>query len=237
MSSDTQKNSACPQNPDSQKDGYIKFRCKHTPAEWYGPKLPVSPELKKRFDETDNFRTKVFDQGFIGMYENGIGYGNLSFRHENNFIITASATGGARELGMDGYTLVTKADIPQNTVYSSGPLPASSETMSHAAVYEASPKADFVLHIHNRILFDMLKEKKAAATPENIAYGTPEMAYAVADIVRKHPSEGTIVMTGHDEGILIYGMSTAHIQAQLVFLCQEAKNKQCSKCRKGENHE
>lgn len=237
MSSDIKKSPLPAQNADSPNDGYIKFRCEHCPAEWYGPKLPVSAELKKRFDETDNFRTKVFDQGFIGMHENGIGYGNLSFRHGNNFIITASATGGARELGMDGYTLVTDADIRQNAVHSLGPLPASSETMSHAAVYAASKKANYVLHIHNRILFDMLKEKKALATPENIAYGTPEMACAVAGIAENHPAEAAIVMTGHDEGILIYGMNIAHIQSQLVFLCQEAKKEQCSRCKKGETHE
>lgn len=218
-------------------DGYIKFCCRHQNAEWYGNELPVDAKLKKLFDETDNFRTKVFDQGFIGMYENGIGYGNLSFRWQDKFIITASATGGARELGMDGYTLVVKTDIARNTVESKGPLPASSETMSHAVVYAKSPKANFVLHIHNKILFDMLLKQNALATPENIAYGTPEMAYAIAEIVQKHPAEATIVMAGHDEGILIYGMNIAHIQAQLVFLCQEAKNKQCSHCKKGECHD
>ena len=219
------------------KDGCIKFRCSHTCAEWNSQELPLDKELLSLLKETDRFRTRIFDQSFIGMYESGIGYGNLSFHCKDKFIITASGTGGARELGIDGYTLVCGADIKNNTVYSIGPLPASSETMSHAAVYAASPSARFVLHIHNMPLFSLLKEKNALSTAEDIAYGTPEMAQAITAIVQKYPSEGIIAMLGHEEGILLYGMSIAHIEAQLAFICQEARKKQCTACKKGEHYD
>ncbi len=218
-------------------DGYIKFRCEHTNAEWNSPELPLDKDFLSIFHEVDNFRTKVYDQGFIGIYENGIGFGNLSFRCKDHFIITASATGGARELGLTGYTLVNKVDIAQNTVHSIGPLPASSETMSHASVYQNSALANYVLHIHNSMLFNFLKEKNALSTPENIAYGTPKMAETIGELVRQNPTEATIVMRGHEEGILIYGMSIAHLQSQLIFLCQEANEEQCMHCKqKGEHH-
>ena len=146
-------------------------------------------------------KSTVLEQNFIGIYENGIGFGNLSFRYKDNFIITASATGGARELGMTGYTLVNSVDIAKNTVHSMGPLPASSETMSHASVYQNSTLANYVLHIHNSMLFNFLKERNALSTPEDI------------------------------------GMSIAHLQSQLTFLCQEAKEEQCMHCKqKGEKH-
>lgn len=213
-------------------DGYIKFHCEHTNAEWNSPELPITADFLARFKEVDNFRTKVFDQGFIGMYENGIGFGNLSFRYNNAFVITASATGGARELGIDGYTLVSQVDIGKNTVHSLGPLPASSETMSHASVYQHSPQVNYVLHIHNIVLFNFLKERNALSTPEDIAYGTVQMADAIGALVKQNPTEATIVMRGHEEGILIYGLSIAHLQSQLIFLCQEAKEEKCSQCRK-----
>lgn len=216
------------------KDGCIKFRCEHANADWNSKELPLSKELLQRLHETDSFRTQVFDQSFIGMYENGIGYGNISFRWNNAFIITASGTGGARELGIDGYTMVDSVDIARNTVHSIGPLPASSETMSHAAVYANSPSACFVLHIHNMPLFNLLKEKNALSTPEDTAYGTVEMARAIAELAQKHPSEAIIVMRGHEEGVLIYGMSISHIQAQLAFICREARKIQCENCKKGE---
>lgn len=213
-------------------DGYIKFRCEHTCADWGSKELPLCPELKQCILDLDKFRTFVYEQGFIGMYENGIGYGNLSHRFRGNFVITASATGSAKELGIDGYSLVTGSDIGQNTVQSIGPLPASSETMTHAAIYEASPKIQCVLHIHSRILFDALKEKNALSTDENIAYGTPEMAKAIKNIAEKNPCEGIVVMLGHDEGIIIYGLNTEHVQSQLAFLCREAKKSQCKNCGK-----
>lgn len=213
-------------------DGYIKFRCEHTCADWGSKELPLCPELKQCILDLDKFRTLVYEQGFIGMYENGIGYGNLSHRFRDKFVITASATGSAKELGIDGYTLVTGIDLDQNTVRSTGPLPASSETMTHAAIYEASPKVRCVLHIHSRILFDALKESNALHTDENIVYGTPEMAKAIKAIAAKHPSEGIAVMLGHDEGVIIYGLTAEHVQSQLAFLCREAKKSQCGTCGK-----
>ncbi len=213
-------------------DGYIKFHCEHTNAEWNSAELPVTQDFLSLFKEADLFRTKVFDQGFIGIYENGIGFGNLSFRYNNAFVITASATGGARELGLDGYTLVNRVDIDKNTVHSLGPLPASSETMSHASVYQHSPHVNYVLHIHNIVLFNFLKEQNALSTPDDIAYGTVQMADAIGTLVKQNSTEATIVMRGHEEGILIYGLSIAHLQSQLIFLCQEAKKEKCPQCRK-----
>lgn len=212
------------------QDGYIKFRCEHTNAEWNSSELPVTADFLARFKEADSFRTKVFDQGFIGIHENGIGFGNLSFRWNNAFVITASATGGARELGINGYTLVNHVDIAKNTVHSLGPLPASSETMSHASVYQHSPQVNYVLHIHNIVLFNFLKERNALSTSEHTAYGTVQMAEELGALAAQNPTEATIVMRGHEEGILIYGLSIAHIQSQLIFLCQEAKEEKCTHC-------
>lgn len=219
-------------SPAEHKDGYIKFRCEHTNAEWNSQELPITPDFLSRLQEVDAFRTKVFDQGFIGIYENGIGFGNLSFRWGNAFVITASATGGARELGINRYTLVSHVDIAKNTVQSLGPLPASSETMSHASVYQHSPRVNYVLHIHNIVLFNFLKEKNALSTREDIAYGTVQMAEEIGALAAQNPNEATIVMRGHEEGILIYGLSLAHIESQLIFLCQEAKEEKCKQCKK-----
>lgn len=221
------------QNKDQNfpNDGYIKFHCEHRCAEWNSRELPVSADFLAIFKEVDTFRTKVFDQGFIGIYENGIGFGNLSFRYGDNFVITASATGGARELGINGYTLVNRVAVAQNTVHSLGPLPASSETMSHASVYQNSPRVNYVLHIHNIVLFNFLKERNALSTPENTAYGTVQMAEEIGKLVRQNHTEATIVMRGHEEGILLYGINIAHLQSQLTFLCQEASEAKCMHCQ------
>lgn len=217
-------------------DGYIKFHCEHTTATWNSEALPLSSTLLQIIEQLDTFRTRVYDQKLIGIYENGIGYGNLSHRIGENFVITASATGGARELGIDGYTLVHSVLIENNTVKSIGPLPASSETMTHAAIYQVAPKIQCILHIHNQIIFDTMIKNNSLSTEKNIPYGTIEMAQALKILAQKYPLEASIVMQGHNEGVIIYGTSIEHVESQLNFLTQEVKKLHCKKCQKGETH-
>lgn len=217
-------------------DGYIKFHCEHTNTTWNSDLLPLSETRKNLIEKLDTFRTKIFDQQFIGMYENGIGYGNLSHRIEENFLITASATGGARELGIDGYTLVNNVFIEKNTVQCIGPLPASSETMTHAAIYLSAPKVQCILHIHNQIIFDTMITLNCLSTAKEIPYGTIEMALALKNIAKNNPLEACIVMQGHNEGVIIYGTSINHVESQLTFLCNEIKKIHCENCKKGEHN-
>ena len=74
------------------------------------------PALK----ELDALRTELFDAGLIGMRQDGIGYGNISLRTEKGFVISATATGGIRELGADGYSLVTEWSLAGNRLSCSG---------------------------------------------------------------------------------------------------------------------
>lgn len=132
--------------PEKRADeGYVKYVCLHENAP-----APDVPALK----ELDALRTELFDAGLIGMRQDGIGYGNISLRTEKGFVISATATGGIRELGADGYSLVTEWSLAGNRLSCSGPLPASSEALTHAAVYEAGRDAKCVIHVHSRPLFD-----------------------------------------------------------------------------------
>ena len=66
-------------------EGYVKYV-----AERRDGIVPHSAQL----DELNQARTALFDLGLIGVYPDGVGYGNLSFRNSGNqFVITASATG------------------------------------------------------------------------------------------------------------------------------------------------
>ena len=141
----------------------------------------------------------------------------MSLRSEKGFVVSATATGGVRELGAEGYSLVEDWSVAGNRLTCRGPLPASSEALTHAAVYEADADARCVVHAHSRPLFDGLLEAGALHTPRNAAYGTPEMAVAVADIARRYPQEGILVMLGHDEGILAYGPSIRAVASLISF--------------------
>ena len=180
-------------------EGYIKFNC-----DWKkGPALP-----SHKLGSINWGRQRMYDCGLIGVYENRIGYGNISERSaEEKFIITGSATGGIEELEPIHYSLVHKIDIEKNKVWCSGPIQASSETMSHAVIYQTCPEVNAVVHIHDLNLWKTLIHQVPTTNP-SVGYGTPEMANEIIRLlvqtnVRQHA--GYFVMAGHEEGIIAFG--------------------------------
>jgi len=192
-------------------DGYIKYTSDRRDG-----LVPASVQL----DALNRARTELFDLGLIGVYPNGVGYGNLSIRAVGDqFAITASATGATRELQREQFCLVESFSVEHNRVQSCGPLPASSESMTHGAIYAANPAVNCVIHIHSRALFDHLLQQAWPATPADVPYGTPAMARAVAQLVNTQPELPVLfVMAGHAEGIIAYGADVASTQALLLSM-------------------
>jgi len=204
----------------SGDEGVVKFRVTHTQGE-----LPPCEGL----DELMRLRDELHALGLIGVNAQGIGYGNVSLRiacppvPEESFIISGTATGGFAHLGQNGYCLVTGCDVSMNSVRSLGPVAASSESMTHHAVYAARPDVRCVLHVHSRRLFDALRASGCPATPGDVRYGTPAMARAVRDTAADMPL-GLVVMTGHDEGILAFGPDCASARACLLAAWGDVRN-------------
>ena len=122
-------------------EGYIKYHC-----QW----IEESPQPLENLADLNQWRDQCYQLGLIGQYENGIGFGNLSIRQgkSNNFIISGTQTGGLSQLTEQHYTVVTDYNWSQNTVICQGPIKASSEALTHAAIYEANPQINGVIHIH-----------------------------------------------------------------------------------------
>jgi hypothetical protein len=190
-------------------DGYIKYS-----SERRDGTAPGSAQL----DALNHARTSLFDLGLIGVYPDGIGYGNLSVRASSNqFVITASATGGNRTLRHEQYCLVEAFSAELNHVQSQGVLPASSEAMTHGAIYAANQTVHCVVHVHSRQLFDYWLTNNRWATPADIPYGTPGMALAVSRLVMTESKLPVIfAMAGHDEGMVAYGADVATTHALLL---------------------
>ena len=184
------------------EEGYIKYNAVH-----HKGKAPYHQDLVL----LDSVRTELYDLGFIGEYDNGISYGNVSVRDGANdkyFIISGTGTGKVRCLGEEGYCLVTKVDIYSNTAESSGPLQASSESMTHRAIYMANKSIKCVIHIHSHIYFHALLTENAFSTPADLTYGTTELAVFVIDFVKNLSKDKALFVTkGHEDGIFIYGPS------------------------------
>ena len=123
------------------QEGYIKFNCHWTVAG------PVSHDQTRKINI---WRDKLYALGLIGVYDDGIGFGNISMRYQGNtFIIIGSATGGLKQLNENHFTLVTRYDLEQNSLECKGPIIASSESLTHAAIYESAPEIHAVIHVHN----------------------------------------------------------------------------------------
>lgn len=182
-------------------EGYIKYDCR-----WVNQPSIAEVEIR----ELNQWRTKLYKLGLIGQYPNGIGFGNISCRiaGSDRLIISGSKTGGIAELSCAHYTKVIDFDWQRNYVTCQGLIEASSETLTHAAIYVAQPEVMAVIHVHHRQLWRKLLDV-VPTTNSSCAYGTPEMAEEIIRLC-KLPStqqQGIIVMSGHEEGILTFGNS------------------------------
>lgn len=187
-------------------EGYVKYTSHRRPG-----KLDATAELIA----LNRARTRLFDLGLVGTDPYGIGFGNVSVRYSaQQFAITASATGRSRTLDVNQYCLVESYCLERNEVWSVGDLNASSESMTHGAMYTANQSIQCVMHVHSGVLFDRLLQQGAAATDAAIPYGTPAMARAVAAFAKQQTVLPTLlVMAGHAEGILACGVDVASVLA------------------------
>lgn len=178
-------------------EGYIKFKCN-----WVKKNII----LEKDIIEINKIRKLLFEKKLIGCYSNGIGYGNISVRHKQGFIITGSATGHLKKLSKEDYSLVKNYNINNNELNCEGLTKASSESLSHAIIYEVSEQTNAVIHIHSLELWKNLIEN-VPTTNKEIEYGIPEMAYEIKRLFSetKVKEKKVLVMGGHESGIISFG--------------------------------
>jgi len=149
----------------------------------------------------------MYEYGFIGVYPNGIGYGNISARADaSSFYISGTATGSLPVLEEKHYALVNSWSFNQNSLKCTAMVNASAESLSHAAIYESLPHVGAVIHIHHKGLWDKYLNS-LLTTSTDVLYGTPEMAREISNIVQtvKLNQDSILVMGGHEEGIVSWG--------------------------------
>ena len=179
-------------------EGYIKYNCL-----WTATAAVKASEVSG----LNAWRKKLFQKGLLGVYPDGISFGNVSVRKdEKQFIITASQTGKLAELKEHHFSLVTDFDFKGNNLTCSGAMRASSESLSHAAIYATLPNINAVFHVHHAALWQQYLHR-LSTTDVRAAYGTPEMAFEIQRIVKSQAEKqaGILFMAGHEEGIISYG--------------------------------
>jgi L-ribulose-5-phosphate 4-epimerase len=179
--------------------GSVKFTCQQVPTETH----PFAG-----FAEMNKYRRKLRELGMVGVDASGIGFGNLSVRDgaTSCFYITGSSTGRMPELTPADCAKVVAYDFARNWVQCEGSTIASSESLTHAAVYESDPAVFSVIHCHDMKLWAALLDK-APTTPKRVEYGTPEMAYAVKRLFESTnvKRRKIFVMAAHHGGLVALG--------------------------------
>ncbi|WP_041933098.1 class II aldolase/adducin family protein [Gloeothece verrucosa] len=199
-------------------EGYVKYHC-----EWLD-----SPSVTfEQIEELNQWRHKLFQLGLIGQYDNGIGFGNVSIRcldQEHQFIISGTKTGGIPELNEQHYTRVIDYDWEKNWLICRGSIQASSEALTHAAVYTANPHINAVIHVHHLKLWQTLMDK-VPTTAKDIAYGTPEMAQEIIRLCQlgNLKEAKILVMSGHWEGVMAFGCNLTEAGNLLLEYYQQCQ--------------
>ena len=176
--------------------------------------------------EINAWRTVFKQTGTIGQVADrydGYGFGNLSQRTTSGFLISGTQTGFLESSSIADYAEVTGWDSSGNSVSSRGRVSPSSESLTHAVIYEACPEVVAVFHLHSPDIWHAGTELGISTTSPEITYGTPEMAEAVNHCVRESPLPGILSMGGHEDGIIAYGRTLAETGLLLIRYLVDAR--------------
>lgn len=180
-------------------EGTIKFNC-----QWI--KQPLSIPVP---DELLTWRDRMYNLKLIGHYQDiNIGYGNISMKTPEGILISGTQTGNIYPIQPQHFTLVTDYDIDKNTIECRGLIKASSESMTHIALYKCDSSIEAIIHIHNLKLWQNLLNQ-IPTTKKEVAYGTPDMAKEIFRLFQETnvQQQKILVMAGHEEGIIAFGKS------------------------------
>jgi ribulose-5-phosphate 4-epimerase/fuculose-1-phosphate aldolase len=172
--------------------------------------------------------------GLVGRHParyDGYGYGNLSARvppwaaaaGARAFLITGTQTGARPTLALADYALVRRYDIAANSVVCRGRCLPSSESLTHAALYDLDPRWRFVFHAHSPEIWGAARRLGLGATAPGAECGTPEMAREVARLAREgRLARRVFAMRGHRDGVVAFGETAEEAGLALVRCLAQA---------------
>lgn len=179
----------------------------------------------------NRFRSELIKARLIGedpeRYD-GYGFGNISIRlpeHAHHYLITGTQTGKLPALILEDCACIIASDTNQNTLHAYGNTRPSSESMTHAALYESNEKLNCVVHVHSPEIWQFSDALELPSTAAEIPYGTVAMAEAVQELACQHrhqPGSFVFAMKGHQDGIVATGADIESCTRALLELQQKA---------------
>lgn len=200
-----------------EREGVIKFDLRHRDQ----------PLDEVDMTELRTWRLLLHKLELVGQAPHrygGLGFGNVSMRMPAGFLVSGTQTGRQVDPGPESYALVTGWSVAENVIESMGEVPPSSESLTHAAVYELLPDVRYVFHVHSPDIWQAQLDGASdlPVTQAGVAYGTPAMAREVARVCTGRSLPSGFVMAGHGDGVVTYGANAEEAGLLLVGLLATA---------------
>ena len=190
-----------------QAEGVIRFDLRFSAA------APLAVDL----GDLNRWRGILRRHGLIGQEPGrygGYGFGNVSQRlapftadcGNRVFVISGTQTAGLEQLDNRHYALVSGWDIGRNRVIASGPVKPSSESLTHAMIYDLDDTLRAVLHVHSPHIWNAAAELDIPITNSSAEYGTAAMAAEVRRLFEQTTvrQTGIFAMGGHEDGVVSF---------------------------------
>ena len=194
------------------EEGVVKFK------QEFKDKLSLESKI---ILELNFWRGVLYKKGLIGRdlrKYNGFGYGNVSQRlgpyslpvNKRKFVITGSQTEHLPILNEKYYAVVHEYYPKENLVVVGGLIQASSESMTHGAIYDLDYSIRSVFHIHSPQLWNYADRLGISQTRKDVKYGTPAMTEEVHRLYKETNLRNLHIfsMGGHQDGIFTFGKNT-----------------------------
>ena len=156
----------------------------------------------------------------------GFGFGNLSARDPDRpqeFLITASQTGGVRNLAREHVVRIVCCNVDRFWVDAIGERPPSSETLTHGMIYGSDPRISWIFHAHCPEIWQQAEVLGIPVTGPEVAYGSPGMVTATSELLDGYHSRPLVFATlGHTDGVFSCGPTARDAGGLLVSYLAKA---------------
>lgn len=185
-------------------EGVIRFRVhlNRTP-------LHEEPEIRQLIVWRDIlYRLDLVGQDSLRY--SGLGFGNLSvrsLRKPDAFVVTGSQTGGIERLSEMHFCRVTSWKFESPEVWAEGLTSPSSESLTHAAIYESEKRVGAVIHVHCPEIWHQADTIGLAVSDPAAGCGSSALALEMRSMMATlKPADGGIwILGGHEDGVIAFG--------------------------------
>ena len=191
------------------KEGKIRFNITFVSDE-----IPSDAEIEELREWCERFQKNGLTPEIKGNYT-----GNLSFRSEEGFIITASGLKSKENLSNDCFVYVKSYIEQSNTVYVEGKRHPSSEAVMHFLLYRACEEMNAIFHGHNDAIIKNAEKLGLSITEKEHEPGSLELAN---EVLRALGDKNLIVIKNH--GFISLGRTMKEAGKQALATLRRSKD-------------